>query len=322
MENENINQELLIRFLCKQTNVLEEKEVKEWLEADTERYQLLEKLMRSKALVSQRMNSDWAKGHLEEIHKRISRKKSHRFFLKVAASFIGVILGTSLILMLLKENEEWQTITVAKADKYEVVLPDGTKVWLAPDTKFYYPLSFSSSSREVKLEGQGYFDVAHDKDRPFIVHTKYSDVEVLGTKFNVKAYANETRTTTVLVEGKVNIGFKNAQHKRIGEQLLYPAQKSKYNHRSQKYNVHKVDLRHELAWREKRLSFRQETFREIANKIERHYNVDVVFAEGDLSRKRLTGEFRNESIEEVLDTFQEWTSFTYSINNKTVTINH
>lgn len=310
----------LIKFIFHQTTPEEEKEVLVWLEQDKSRYSILEKIARSKSAIAQNRDDDWVKKDFSQLQSRIANKQMRRRFLRIAAVFVGLIVTSFSAYLLVNEDTQWQTVTVAKGEHNEVVLPDGTKVKLAPDTKFHYPVDFSASTREVKLEGQAFFDVAHDKDRPFIVHTTFSDVEVLGTKFNVKAYPNEKNTTTLLVEGKVNVGFMNADRERIGEQLLAPAQMSNYNHKTQKINVHRVDMKHELAWLDKRLSFRNESFSEIANKIERHYNVNVIFYDGRLSAKRITGEFKEETITEVLEIFQEWTSFKYIIEDNTVKI--
>jgi len=310
----------LLKFIFHQTTPEEEKDVLAWLEQDNSRYSLFEKLARSKSAIAQNTGDDWAEKDFSQLQKRIANKQLRRSFLRIAAVFVGVIATTFGAYLFINEDTQWQTVTVDKGVHKEVVLPDGTVVKLAPDTKFHYPLEFSASSREVKLEGQAFFDVAHDKEHPFIVHTTFSDVEVLGTKFNVKAYPNEKMTTTALVEGKVNVGFLNTDQQRIGEQLLSPFQMSNYNHKTQKINVRRVDLKHELAWLDKRLSFRNESFSEIANKIERHYNVNVIFYDGQLSAKRITGEFKDESITEVLEIFQEWTSFKYIIEDNTVKI--
>lgn len=319
MRKRKIDTYTLLKFIFHQTKPEEDRAVAEWLDEDKSRYSSLEKLIRTKSDISPDANKEWVKQDYLLIQSRINRPKSRRRFLHIAAAFLGLILAAFSVYLFVDLNRtEWKTMVVAKGERNDVLLPDGTKVWLAPDTKFHYPVKFASSIREVRLEGQGYFDVAHDQNCPFVVHTTFSDVEVLGTKFNVKAYPNEINTTTVLVEGKVNIGYLNREQKRIGEQLLYPSQKSNYNIMTQKFNVHKVELKHELAWRNHRLSFRNETFREIANKIERHYNMTVIFKDGQLTNKRFTGEFRDETVQEVLETFKEWTSFEYEIINKTI----
>lgn len=321
MEDKNINQELLIKFLFRKTSEVEEIEIKDWLQADKTRYKTLEKFIRSKAFLESKQDVDWAKDDYLVIRQSIRKKQTRRLFLKIAAAFIGLMICSSLAFLIFKtESEEWKTIVVQKGNKSEIVLPDGTKVWLAADTKLHYPVHFSQTKREVRLEGQGYFDVEHDKERPFVVRTNFADIKVLGTKFNIKAYTNEYNTTTVLVDGLVNVALKDQDEKILDNQLLYPSQKCNYNHKNLKHNVHKVDLRHELAWRDNRLSFRNETFRDIANKIERHYNVEVVFNNRQLSKKRLTGEFKDESLSEVFETFQEWSSFSYTIQDNVVTI--
>ncbi|MBS2209943.1 DUF4974 domain-containing protein [Carboxylicivirga mesophila] len=321
MEDNNINQELLIKFIFRKTNEAEEEKIKDWLNADISRYEILEKYMRSKALLLNQNDAEWKTKDYLDIRRKIQKKQTRRLFLKIAAAFIGLMLcGTLTFLLFNTEGDKWEMVTVEKGTQQQIVLDDGTKVWLAPDTKLYYPHKFDSDKREVRLEGQGYFDVEHDKDWPFVVYTKYSDIKVLGTTFNVKAYPDDYYTTTVLVDGLVNLEFKDDESEILENQLLHPSQKCIYNHQTLIHDVHTVDLRHELAWRENRLSFRNETFGDIATKIERHYNVEVMFNNHQLSKKRLTGEFKDESLPQVLETLQEWSSFSFTIKDSVVII--
>src|SRR5690606_33439973 len=100
---------------------------------------------------------------------------------------------------------QYAVLTTPKGGQYQVTLPDGTNVWLNAASSLRYPMRFDGDSREVELEGEGYFEVVPDKRHRFIVHSKAHKVTVLGTRFNVNAYGNERTITTTLVEGSVEV---------------------------------------------------------------------------------------------------------------------
>src|SRR3546814_585826 len=99
----------------------------------------------------------------------------------------------------------YNTIHTPRGGKYQVRLPDGTRVWLNAESQLRYPVSFGDAERRVELSGEGYFEVAHREDQPFIVESQGQEVKVLGTHFNIKAYADELYSRTTLVEGRVSI---------------------------------------------------------------------------------------------------------------------
>src|SRR5690606_36229691 len=108
-----------------------------------------------------------------------------------------------------------------RGGQYQVSLPDGTKVWLNADSKLYYPRAFSGNTRTVQMEGEAYFEVAKDEQKPFIVQTNRQKVEVLGTHFNVNAYSEEPISAVSLLEGKVKVSLANQ-----AERTLLPGQQS------------------------------------------------------------------------------------------------
>jgi len=321
MENNiEADNELLTKFIFNLTTGEENKLVYEWLGDDKERYEKLDRLLLAVDVpdeIEKKISGDEA---LKFMQKRISRKKQHLILWRLAAIFVGMIFLVSGIYFVQKASEpQWQTISSLKGEKRSVDLADGTKVLLAPDSKFTYPLSFKKDIREVKLEGEAYFEVKHESKRRFIVHTANADIEVLGTTFNVNAYEDDNNVSTVLVNGKVKLYFKRSDDEKALECLLFPSQKAVYNKKTNAYSIRKVDLRHELAWRDNRLSFNNESLYHALKQIERFYNVDIVIS-GKLPAKKITGEFEHEPIEEVLETMQEWTTFKYEIKKDKVFI--
>ncbi|TKG89861.1 DUF4974 domain-containing protein [Puteibacter caeruleilacunae] len=322
MKNLDFDKQLLLKFLLKKTSSEEDDQIRTWLEEDKGRYNELDKLLRAASIMESDNDQLWVKSDKKRVLSRIKSRNMRRTILRVAAVFIGLLIVSSIFFIPGEQQElvQEQTIQVEKGKKEVITLADGTKVWLASDTKFVYPEQFSENKRIVKLEGQAYFEVVHNENKPFVVKTRNADVNVLGTTFNVKAYPKEQFASTVLIDGSVNVALKDNANGVVGERLLIPGQKCTFNKHSQEIEVKNVDLKHELAWRENRLSFRHETFMEIAQKIERHYNVRIIFETENISNKRLTGKFQKETLSEVLETFQEWTSFEFTINDSTVII--
>ncbi len=310
---------LLLKFVFRQSSSSEDQEIERWLASNKSNSLLLEKLVRAKANLGDETSL--------KVENKIAKPKIHklrkftRHILRFAAVFIGVsMISYGVYSFLEYRNQQWKSINVAKGNTRQIVLKDGTKVYLAPDTKLSYPNKFPDTERAVKLNGQAYFDVAHDEDRPFKVHTSHTLIEVLGTKFNVKAYQNEALTTTVLEKGKVKICYKSDKGEAIGNSILQANQKSEFAHQNLQFTVTNADMNDDLAWRNNRLFFKNESFREIANEMERHYNIKIVFENEQLGTQRFSGEFQNESIDAVLETFKEWMDFNYRINKNVVYI--
>ena len=130
-----------------------------------------------------------------------------REVLKVAA-VVAVTVACGLYFYVSEKKEllaAMNTITVPAGQRVNLTLSDGTTVWLNARSEMVYPAVFSGAKREVKLDGEGYFEVKHDKESPFVVHTRKCDIEVLGTKFNVEAYSDSEEFSTSLMEGSVKV---------------------------------------------------------------------------------------------------------------------
>lgn len=175
----------------------------------------------------------------------------------------------------------FNTLTVPPKMDYKLLLSDGTEVWLNATTKLRFPFSFSGDKREVYLDGEAFFQVAKNDAKPFVVHTGQTDIEVLGTSFNVNAY-NDGMTKTALVSGAV-IARTNGKEVRLrpGQEAVYKAETG--------YNVHSFDESEVLAWMKGVYVFHNTSLSEIAEVIERWYGVQVVFDNKELAGKKFTG---------------------------------
>lgn len=230
------------------------------------------------------------------------------------------------------------TVSTKRGSKSKVVLPDGTQVWLNSDSRITYNEKFHDQVREVELTGEAYFDVVRDENRPFIIHTNTIDVKVLGTAFNVRSYAEEKNTETSLIRGSVEITLvKSPDKKKI---ILKPNDKLIVTNDGQevveetssstphkpvltlaKINCRKMDsMAVETLWITNKLAFDSETLEEIAMKIERWYDVKLIFADEKLKKETYTATFEDKTLSEVMEALRATGGFRYSINKKDVTI--
>lgn len=185
--------------------------------------------------------------------------------------------------------------------KTQVVLPDGSLVWLNSGSSLSCPVTFNSEIRRVELNGEGYFDVVKDK-APMLVSAGHIRVKVYGTKFNVKAYADEGIVETTLIEGKVSVITEESRN----EYALDPGYIASYSVADEDLKVLKVDKPDAFTgWKDGKLLFNNEPFADILKKMERWYNVDIVLADQSLGRYSLYATFFDENIEQVLDIFSK-----------------
>lgn len=211
---------------------------------------------------------------------------------------------------------EYNTLAVPYGKTFKIELSDGSQVHLNAGSELRFPVNFiKDENRTVFLNGEAYFEIAKDTERPFIVNTKDLDIEVLGTHFNVTSYKNDQKTYAVLVEGKVAAHDKSITK---DTRILNPNEKVFFE--NEKLEVESVNVTKYIAWVQGELVFVDDSFKVIANKLERRYNVKIENNYPALSNLNITATFTNESIEEVLKTFKTYKNFDYVIKNGTVTI--
>ncbi|MBW8686841.1 FecR family protein [Chitinophaga rhizophila] len=175
----------------------------------------------------------------------------------------------------------YNTLTVPPKMDYKLVLSDGTEVWLNATSRLRFPFSFTGDKREVYLDGEGYFQVTRNDAKPFIVHTAKTDIQVLGTSFNVNAYTDGL-TRTSLVSGAVISRAAGDEVKlKPGEEAVYSSDKG--------YKVATFDDSEVLAWMKGVYVFHNTSLSEIASVIDRWYGVKVVFDNKELAGKKFTG---------------------------------
>ncbi|OKS85702.1 FecR family protein [Mucilaginibacter polytrichastri] len=174
----------------------------------------------------------------------------------------------------------YNIIQTPKGGEYQVVLPDGTKVWLNAASSLKYPTSFTSlKDRNVELTGEAYFEVAHNKQQPFHVKTALQSVEVLGTHFNIMAYPDEQTITTTLLEGAVKVS------KEGNFKLLKPGQEALVE---EDIKIRDADVDAAVAWKNGRTYFKDANIPTMMRSLSRWYNIEVIYR-GEIHNELFTG---------------------------------
>ena len=253
--------------------------------------------------------------YLEE-NSRIHKLKTLHFLQRIAAilfipllfGFMGYLIFTNLT----SQQVSYAEIQCPLGMRTQFVLPDGSSGFLNNGSKLKYSIPFSNS-REVQLLGEAFFDVVKN-GKPFHVKTDNLDVQVMGTTFNVIAYENDATEEVILQTGKVNItssvNGKNLSHLIPDQQLIYVKE-------SKEYLVKSVDANQFTAWREGKLIFRNEGLEDVAKRISRWYNVDVIIADSQLRNYTFHATFMNHSLEEVLQLLTFTSPMKFKIEDQT-----
>lgn len=214
-------------------------------------------------------------------------------------------------------------ITVPYGGEYKIVLSDGTKVMLNAGSSLRFPKRFTKAPREVQLFGEAYFHVAKAVDGrserlPFFVHTKYQKIQVLGTQFNVSAYANDNETATTLVEGRVSVCTQQTAQEQCV--ILEPGYRATTNRRQEIY-TQKVDVFSTIAWTKNEFVFAGEPLSSVMEKVARWYDLDYTFKDPKLKKEKIEGILpRYASAKELFDLLQESGLVHFSVEGKKVTI--
>lgn len=188
------------------------------------------------------------------------------------------------------------TITTPKGGQYQLILSDGTKVWLNADTRITFPTKFDGAERSVNVIGEAYFEVAKNKFKPFKVHTQNQTIEVLGTHFNVNSYSEDEIAKTTLLEGSVKVSLLRGEAGKV----LKPGQAVQLSKSSNNLSVIVVDTETAVAWKNGYFRFENTDMRSLMSQVARWYNVDVEY-KGELTKDLFSGKLkRSDNIQEIL----------------------
>lgn len=258
-----------------------------------------------------------------QINEKI-KKDMRRVWFKRASTIAASILIPVLIISTVyfyKEMDHYKQIpnivSVNKGQRAGITLPDGTIVHLNSESKLTYTPDFNGKLREVVLEGEAFFEVTPNKEKPFIVKTSVFDVEVLGTSFNVSVYNDENIVETALMEGKVKLTMQGCPSKPV---YLTPSQKFIYSRSDRQGTISIMEGDTELAWKQGILAFSAEPLEEVFRKIERWYGVTMHYDKESLVNDNFTGQFKMISIQEMMNILRMHYNLKFKIENNDIYI--
>jgi len=210
---------------------------------------------------------------------------------------------------------EYNTLVVPRGCEFNLVLADGSRVWLNAGSSLKYPETFSGGERKVYLNGEAYFEVEHDARAPFIVNTESMDLQVLGTSFNIKAYDDESMVITTLVTGKIRQEFPE-----VGKNItLTPSRQSIFDRVSGELETKQADVRETLAWREGKIVANDERLEDIFRQLSRWYDFKVVYTQPSLKDVRFyLHSNRYAEVKTILEYLQTTKGIRFTYADKTI----
>ncbi len=248
-------------------------------------------------------------------------KKSMVLLLRIAVA-ASVLIVISIFFYFIKLKPDTTTALVLNELKTgngavkSIKLPDGTSATLNAASVLKYPNAFTGKTREVYLSGEGFFDVAKDHSHPFIVHTSKSDIQVLGTAFDIKCYNSDSLFEATLFRGSIQASVKNAYDSKV---LLRPSDKLVIENTgyflTKGTHLDSDTTNIETAWMQNKIIFKNQPFSLLANSLSRKYGVNIIFNNKSLKTVKLTGEFGKEDINQVLLSLKLVAKFNYKIAN-------
>ncbi|PKA97500.1 FecR family protein [Flavobacteriaceae bacterium MAR_2009_75] len=255
------------------------------------------------------------------INYKLSRRAT---IYKIIGAAALVIILVSLSFLFNSEQAATQltesTIVMAETaigESRTIELSDGSKIMLNANTTLSYPQTFSKEIREVSLQGEAFFDIAHNSDRPFVVNTENGmKIHVLGTTFNVKSYPEDQNIETTLVSGKVRV-IEEKDNKTV---VLNPSQRATYVKNEDKIIIEKVQTSNLTAWRQGKLIYDETPIREVIGDLKRKYQVSISVESPEIMNYEYTGSFDNLSIEQIMALFEVSSPIKYKLNDNKITL--
>jgi len=345
---------IIINYLKGNISKEEHKLLKEWLIESTEN-QLLFDQMREIWLVAKQSDKDFvfdckkAFTEFKNLVKEKPQKQQHKtisFSYQWAAAIALIFIASGFMLYYLgtvQPREEvfaYQEIIVPYGARSTVRLPDGSDVVLNAGTTLRYNTGFAKKNRNLWLDGEGYFDV-HKLEIPFVVHSGTVQIKALGTAFNVRAYSSEKKIEATLVEGRLAINNIDIRNKSRKEIILFPNQKLVISEQQDSVSrklitqnqvdkdgqmrknkalvkFEKIDPLPDISWKDNEWVIYRESLADLSVKMERRYDIQVIFQDDQLKSFRYTGTLLNESLEQVLRAMTLVSPIHYKVEGKNV----
>lgn len=348
MMQNDLKPALLVRYLANQTTRREARKMEQWINASAqnqEKFEEFEKIWTQSAdrhdfkqsafdadkdwqilslkLERQASSADSSGRQSYSIDYNASHNRFWPVFARVAAIFliaglIGVFAYRSWVPTNKTSSEPTlRAITTAMGQRVNLTLSDGTKVLLNAGSTLRLPKVFEPDKREVFLEGQAYFNVEENTERPFVIHSGNAKTRVLGTSFSVRAYPEDSDITVAVEEGRVS--FEAAEASGQEQIILNKNELGRFDAKSRHIEARPInDLALYLGWVDGYLKFKEAPLGEVATELERRYGVEVTFANPQLKERSLTALLKSRSIQNVLDVIKMSLDIEYRLDENQV----
>jgi len=243
-----------------------------------------------------------------QVQKRIQKQKDHMRLLNILTQLAAILFVPLLVISICffyklnvqstTEQFAMQQISNPSGVRSKIVLPDGSKVWLNAESSISYKVPFDFKSRNVKLNGEAFIEVKKDGQRPFQVESGKVKVTVLGTRFNCKAFPEDTVIEVVLAEGKVKLNLTGSQ---TGKGIiLKPGGRAVINKMTNQTNISTGNIEKYIGWHEGKLIFDECPLSEVARRLERWFGIEVIIADPKIYDCQISTTFENESLHQIL----------------------
>jgi len=318
-----MDDQILIRFITHCATPEEVKEVDRWIKASKDNAGYFFELERIWALKNEYHFSD--KHETDTVFRYLWNKahpKNNYYYLYSWSKYVAIVVLILLLSANLFKMMQWEraggmnVIEVLKGELVSLILSDGTKVWLNAETTFSYPSYFSSKTREVFIDGEGYFEVSPDAGKPFFVKGDLFNVKVLGTEFNVKSYKEEDVVIS-LKDGKIEVAPAGTIGKNmtmnVNEQIRYTTDGQTI--------LRKKDMQSIDAWRRGEIAFYAQPLSEIIKALGRKYGKTIILKDKELAAMIFTCRTKpGATLKEVLNLLKETQRIDYTFENNTILI--
>jgi ferric-dicitrate binding protein FerR (iron transport regulator) len=236
-----------------------------------------------------------------------------------AALVIGLISGFYINFLKTGNESVYYTSLSPKGSISEMILPDSSLIFLNAGSSIRFSMDGENGNREVFLNGEAWFDVKTNKEKPFLVHTPYYDVLVTGTQFNIKAYETDNEITTTLEEGQVVIQS-GGNFKFAGDIVLKPGEQAVLSKSSKEFTIRNVNTKWYTSWKDNKLIFINTSLEELVVLLERRYGVEIDVVNREILDLHFDGTIKNESIIEILEIIKKTLPINYKIAGQKVEI--
>ena len=298
------------KYISRDATETELQQLQNWVEkSDTNEKEFAE-LKNSYAITISKLSRDNKKADFSGIINQFPNKGKNGFSISriykfSAAIFFPILLAVVGALVYYQffftTNPVYTEVIAPPKHNSQVLLSDGTKVWLSPESKLIYEQQFGKKNRTVKLEGEGYFEVKHDEQKPFIVDTKNMDIKVLGTSFNVEAYSEDELVRVTLVRGAVQLNSKKLKN----QVDLIPGDRFTFDLQKNTASIEKVNTEIYRLVKDGLLIFKRNNLNEVCRKLERWFMVPIEYDGTGNTDLEFTAKFEDESLEQILKIVSE-----------------